>query len=779
MYPVSESYKKAIKKNVVNDSVTGTVTLTDGTVIELTDEIIMKGSLRISHELCRDYTIGTFNLGTLKITFFDDNALLRDFSGAEIKIYYNIETEEGIETIPMGIFIADGSSVKRKRSALSLTAYDYGILFDCAVDDDVRIMTGTAESLIRTACARCGAEYGGMDEGLPNTGIYITPSSKQIVSYRDLIQWCAVMLCGYAVIDREGKLKIISARYKVSEADSSDIIIDKYLGSFERNSIYVTDTRSWIASISSYSGDNRKIYKSSITQPDPQAERAIYSIPKNPLLSEKSESECDMINTQWLRFVDGFKQRGINAEIYGDPSLDPGDVMRCYEGDIDQRRSIVGLITGIEWNYRNYQRITCASAQLSDGFPEEEAETAENASPKPVKVTSQLEKRIDTAGVKYTAGEGIGIVGNEIRLARATGHSLGGVMVSGDYTKTGIWLDTGTLSIKPASSGNLGGIKLGDGLVPEIDETEYEPKNGVIKLRLTDGFRVLDDNEETEDPIEQAENLYGGRRIALKPATKAEIGGIIVGDGLDIDEEGVLKVTSEGKTYTAGTGIDISDNDVISVKTGEGIEIDENGAITAQAGIENALFLTEKTLPDFIHQYTEVGYYSGQKMILAEQKPNIVIQGYTAGNINQKALAPVYTSAVLKYLPAQTSAETSDCSIGIEIYSRTDTYTNFIVKVNGTSYGPYQTFNTDNMGFILCWNTIYGESFAPKAPYGCVQLTVYAVMQTASGTLQYNSVSGVGSRHYPFDSKAEYHSAICLAVEENTLTSVSETVTEV
>ena len=441
MYAVSEAYKEAIKKQVVTDSISGTVTLKDGSVIEITDRNLVSGSLKITHELCDDYRIGTFNLGCLRIAFFDDNALLRDFSGAEVVISYHIETEDGTETIPMGIYIADGSSVKRRRSTVRLTAYDYGILFDCSLSSSVRDMETTAENLIISACEKCGVTFGGIDSSLPNRSVLLKPSSAQIHSYRDMLGWCASLLCGYAVIDRQGRLKIISSRYKVAE-DETTILEDKILTSVERMNIYSTDTRAWIAELSAYSGATPKIYKTHITRSDSQASRAIYSLDKNPLLENKSESECDEINKEWLYFIDGFMQRGVAAEIYGDPSLDAGDVLRCSEGGIDQRKNIVGLLTKQEWRYRNFHSLVCASAQLSDGFPEEEnsgeeesgTEEDENEISAPLKVIPQIEKKLQRVDASQKGG--VGVFVNEEKNAERFN----------DYSETGLSQSAGKYS---------------------------------------------------------------------------------------------------------------------------------------------------------------------------------------------------------------------------------------------------------------------------------------------------------------------------------------------
>ncbi len=426
MYTVSEAYRNALTEKVINDKIEGNVVLSDGTEIEITDSNLVKNSLKITHELCGEYKIGTFNLGCMKIGFFDDEWLLRDYSGAKITLNYKIETTSGWESVPLGIYIVDGQSVKRRRNTISLIAYDYGILFDCTLSDTLRSTTDTAENLIKLACEHCGVQFSDIFEKLPNQDITVTPSSAQIQSCRDLIAWCAALLCGYAVIDRTGKLRIIAARHR-----STENYVDKYVKSFERNRIYVTDSRAWIATMSAYSGGKRKIYQSDYVHEDEQSARAIYTLEKNPLLCDKTETECDKINSAWLGHIDVFLQRGINAEIYGDPAIDVGDMLRCSEGDIDQRRSILGLVTKQEWRYRNFHTIVCASPVLADGFPEESVdgdtgesnetedsgteETPKAENPKPVKVISQLEKMMEaTAG---GSGGGVGVFVNEEKNA--------------------------------------------------------------------------------------------------------------------------------------------------------------------------------------------------------------------------------------------------------------------------------------------------------------------------------------------------------------------------
>ncbi len=853
MYSVSEEYKKALLQKHITDTIEGSILLKDGTEIELDDSTIVSGSLRIIHELCDDYRIGTFNLGSMHIGFFDDSALQRDFSGARITLTYKIETENGWEAVPMGIFIADGQSVVRRRNTVNLTAYDYGILFDCTLGSTIRYMSGTAEDLISAACERCGVEFGGIAEGLPNTSVYFSPTSERVQSCRDLVGWCAAVLCGYAVIDRDGKLKIISARYSVDADDNTEIIIDKYLTSAERDSIYSTDTRGWIAQMSAYSGGKVKVYSSGMTIDDSQAARAVYYLDNNPLLENKSESVCDTINCEWLKFIDSFMQRGVTARIYGDAALDVGDILRCSEGDIDQRRSIVGLVTKQEWRYRDYHTVICASPQISDGF--EDSGDNESSSEAqvvgstddiyPVKVVSQSEKR--SPGKEYIEGRGIYFKGKTINLYQAGmgTHNFGGIRAvnNRDYwnewtpksddakepetynSQIGVQMygDDGWLMLRTATAKQKGGFYLGDGFKPlfttETDDEGYNEYayTGKVELRLGDGLKFLE-NTSTSDEVKAFENRVSGRRVGIAPATDSSLGGIIAGKGLKISEDGVL--SSEGAALTEGDGIQISEDDVISVKAGKGIEFDGEGNITAksfEAGdgieikegsdndtvkvkvdgetvkinsngeletdavvIENAVIVQEKDASYILHEYTEIEYIQGNRIMYGGVSNPVICSGNLIHSDYKTAPAISYASFERGRRSSSSTAETGFYMwIELDSINSSNRYTFKYGwgsdSTDRTGLGTFTTYNPELSGIVFNRITIYPPT--DEFPYGYVQM-YYRTRYTseAGGEIKYGTTTQI---YVGFASEAEYNAAVGLTYEPNTLIQVNETLTEV
>jgi hypothetical protein len=194
--------------------------------------------------------------------------------------------------------------------------------------------------------------------------------------------------------------------------------------------------------------------------------------------------------------------------------------------------------------------------------------------------------------------------------------------------------------------------------------------------------------------------------------------------------------------------------------------------------IENAIILTEENLPDFVHSY-EVKYVGGNKIILAQQKTNIVVQGVTAAHTNYKTSGHTFTNLVINGANSQTATATSPYEITVEVYSRTDTMTTFKVYVNGAQAGSYNTYAIDDFGIAPVWTTVYNDK-KDFAPFGYAYLEFYAKTQaTPTPGFSYQYISGPSRLYYPFASQEELNSAICLDTQQNVMATVTETVTEV
>ncbi|MCR4779625.1 MAG: hypothetical protein K5876_00875 [Ruminiclostridium sp.] len=407
MYPVSSDYLSAVRDRVRTDMIGGSVTLNDGTVIPLTDSVLVKDTMKFTRELCRgSYRIGTFSLACLQFSIFLDDALGLDLNGAYAEPEYGLFVNGDWETVPLGRFLIDPVLSIRRKDILSIVAYDEGVLFDIGISDTLRSTSAAPPALIAAACAECGVSTDITAQTIlpfPNSSLTVCAESSQIQTCRDLVMWCAALMCCYAAIDRDSKLVLIPAKYAVEPDDSTVIITDRAVRADERKSITVTDTRAYIKYLTAYAENDVVNYTSSYVSPDVQASPAAYVLEKNPLLEGKSASECNTANTAWLAYIDSFKQRGVKAVLFGDPAIDTGDTIVFRGGDVDQRTGIIGVVTGIEWRYRGANTIECLAAECVGRL------TGQSSALVSSNVRKQSSKRIDCAsGGSGGVGEDIG-----------------------------------------------------------------------------------------------------------------------------------------------------------------------------------------------------------------------------------------------------------------------------------------------------------------------------------------------------------------------------------
>src|SRR5690554_4858782 len=212
----------------------------------------------------------------------------------------------------------------------------------------------------------------------------------------------------------------------------------------------------------------------------------------------------------------------------------------------------------------------------------------------------------DVVQEKLIAGEGISINGvvissnvefDEYELPIASDTVLGGVKIS-----DGIDIDYGVISINDSYVGDI----VENNFVTNLENYVTSEENDVVQEKLIAGDGIsIDDGvisstvkfDEYELPT-ASESVLGGVKVGdnlnidqdgvlsavdtkytLPTATESTLGGVKVGSGLSIDGSGVLSTI-----YTAGDGIDIDDGvinidkGVIQEKltAGENISIDGN-----------------------------------------------------------------------------------------------------------------------------------------------------------------------------------------------------------
>ena len=239
-----------------------------------------------------------------------------------------------------------------------------------------------------------------------------------------------------------------------------------------------------------------------------------------------------------------------------------------------------------------------------------------------------------------------------------------------------------------------------------------------------------------------------------------------------------------GATYTAGKGIDISDENEIKAKIDNStIQFNEKGELVAKGGsgltIDNAVIIKEADSKYLLHEYKEVEYIAGNKIGYAGAGNQIIVGGYTL----IKDGTPLDTSGSAMYVETVFPKGGDNPNAMVEPHG--------IIMIPGNVYPNYtfvgwwdnisssmlrgeNTYDLSRSGINVYWQTIYPPD--ANHPFGYVTMKVSFMYVNSSGNLAESSSQ---TKYADFASEAEYNAAVGLTYEPNTLTEVQETVTEV
>lgn len=367
MYEVSEKYREAIRGRSRKFDWYGTITTPAGRVYHFTSKDIVKGSGTLTRS-CSGSTsleLGSVYAAELDISLFLNvdryslydavidlffvcqhratrrwNDLRSDSWGSIASTPWNVVYTP--ETVPMGRFVI--SEATRTLTILQLKAYDFMLKFEKNMVNSGT--TRTPYEWLRFACNACGVPLGVTEEAvaaMPNGTRNLSYTNlDEDKTYRDLIAQVATVLCGVCQIDRSGALTVIpftntpvmdipaSWRYSSKIAD----YITKYTG------LYATYR----------AGGVTEYYK---VEPDTGL---IYNIGTNPLLQIAATTERNRILQTIIDRLSATTYTPFEAEIPGDPAIDPMDVLSLSGG---QARNEVACITEIVYRINGKSSIKC------------------------------------------------------------------------------------------------------------------------------------------------------------------------------------------------------------------------------------------------------------------------------------------------------------------------------------------------------------------------------------------------------------------------------------
>lgn len=323
MYPVSQEYIAVMQAGTaIRRSLTGRI---GG--VNFTGDDILVSSFSYSGRIVSstDVKLGGVFIQTVKFSFlksFSDNIPRGTWKGRKVEVSIGlwIEAEQEYEYVPLGEFIIDDAM--HSAVGVDITAYCNMSKFDTS-SGLAGTMNGTLYEIASLACYNCGVTLGMTAADfaeLPNgTGVFSPYEPNDIENWHDVISWIASTVCGYATIDREGRL-VFRTWSDVSVMDiSGDIRFDDGLYS---------DFETYYTGISLVNMQTQKTEYLGL----PVDDGLTMNLGSNPFLQYGIEEVRTARKQAILDGLQKFRYVPFSVSTFLDPSFDLGDVLTFTGG---------------------------------------------------------------------------------------------------------------------------------------------------------------------------------------------------------------------------------------------------------------------------------------------------------------------------------------------------------------------------------------------------------------------------------------------------------------
>lgn len=360
MINISNAFKNELYNGNVSFLGYADITLSDDTVLHLTNKNFWNGGVSIEDAVSNDNTfeIGStiINKCTLTINNIYDDFSDYDFSNAKVIVYIGLELPDGtIEKIRKGTYTVD--ETQYDGSIISLSCLDNMSKFDKAYTESSLKYPATLNQIILDACNVCGVSLQTYD--FPHDDFLVNERpNDEAVTFREIIGWCAQIACCFCRCDTQGRLELKWYDQEALEdektldggtfdsdspystgADADGGTFDPWNDGYEFDSGFFDDTQKFHHIYSNYSSSIstddvvitgvRILEKSSdessseITTYQTGTEGYIVSIENNELI--KNGAGANVVG--WIgEQIIGFRFRKAQVSHASNPSIEAGDV---------------------------------------------------------------------------------------------------------------------------------------------------------------------------------------------------------------------------------------------------------------------------------------------------------------------------------------------------------------------------------------------------------------------------------------------------------------------
>jgi len=214
MKNISNAFKRALFYNKRDYIALADITLTDGTVLHLTNDEIWQGGYSREEAISEDenFTVlgsAIINSATLIINNISDKFSEYTFEKATVQLHeameFTNETPSRTESLYAGEYTVEDT--KYNGATIKLSLVDNMSKFDRPYSESSLSYPATCDSIIRNACSVCGVTLQTFESALKNLSIP-NPPEKEGITFREVISWVATICGCYAKCDTRGRLEL-------------------------------------------------------------------------------------------------------------------------------------------------------------------------------------------------------------------------------------------------------------------------------------------------------------------------------------------------------------------------------------------------------------------------------------------------------------------------------------------------------------------------------------------------------------------------------------------
>lgn len=357
MYEVSDAYKAAIYTTPIYSKLSGVITLKDGRTIDIYDNSagsnVVANSVSVNNKAVSKTKLeyGAAYVGELNISIYNDinrNLLY----GAEITLSWFLKLANNTyEEIPLGVYIIN-EAIRTKR-IIKITAYDKMQLFDAAFQSTET--AGTIYEVLTYILNIAGGELAQTEEeieALTNGSRYITVTENAgYQTYRDIISDIANIMCCFATMSRDGKLKFVPFSTAVTQE----------ITAAQRNNSNIAEK------IVNYDTLRTKVRKSvyTVVKTGQTVGTSLFEMAENTLIGQNHET--DYVKTTLQNMVDAIAALSYtpaSCNIVGNPALELGDMLKLTTGNAVE---CYMPIMSYEWKYHGDMKVKAEGADVTEG----------------------------------------------------------------------------------------------------------------------------------------------------------------------------------------------------------------------------------------------------------------------------------------------------------------------------------------------------------------------------------------------------------------------------